>query len=76
MLPHFESIDELLVYFESDKAGHDFLAQRRWNGNVSCPYCGAGHSYFAKEKYICRDKICKKRFSLLKGTFLRNPELN
>ena len=38
-LRDFDSLFELIDYFDTEEKCQDYLATLRWNGKPECPYC-------------------------------------
>ena len=65
--------------FPDDKAAEKWFAETRWPDNPACPYCeslsvlsGAKHKTMP---YRCREKGCRKRFSVRTGTVMQDSKL-
>ncbi len=74
-LKDFGSITALVAQFRTEKSCREFLAEFRWHGNITCPYCGCKKVYHKKDgRYICKD--CKRTFSVLVGTVFQNTKVS
>jgi len=74
----FDSLYELLDYFDSEEKCIDYLAQLRWNGQPRCPYCGYEKSYEINtttrgKRWKCAQ--CHKRYSVRVGTIFEESKL-
>ena len=81
-----ELIDRFLdgdatAFFPSDAAADAWLCKHRWPNGVRCPHCGsdkvqdpAKHSSLPNAKR-CRNKACRKFFSVRTGTPLAASKL-
>lgn len=74
----FDSLFELLDYFDSEEKCTDYLALLRWNGKPECPYCANPKVYELNVKG--RDKRwkcskCRKQFSVRVGTIFEESKL-
>ena len=45
----FNSLIELVSYFNSDAVCRNFIKEQRWGNTVVCPYCGSLHCYTCKD---------------------------
>ncbi len=55
----------------------EIVAGERWPDGVECPHCGTGDPYFLKTRGIwkCRDRECRKQFSVKVGTIFEDSPL-
>lgn len=73
----FDSLFELIEYFESEQKCVEYLALLRWNGNTVCPYCNNDNCYSLKGKtkrYKCSK--CRKQFSVRVGTIFHDSKIS
>ena len=75
MLGQFKTLPQLLDYFRDEQVCKDYLAMHRWNGNITCPFCGHDHIYITNRGYKCASKACHKKFSVTVGTIFENTKL-
>ena len=68
------SLVEIMRMFPDDATAEAWFAEMRWPHGPACPHCGsinvldgAKHATMA---YRCREKGCRKRFSLKTGTVM------
>lgn len=74
----FASILEFQKEFNTDEKCREYLEQQRWNGTPACPFCGSlnVHRYTTdKRKFNCREKECKRIFSVTVGTIYENTKI-
>lgn len=74
----FDSLYDLLDYFDTEERCIDYLAQLRWNGEPQCPYCGHNESYVLNVKnrgkrWKCTK--CHKQYSVKVGTVFEESKL-
>ena len=73
------SLVELLRMFPDDAAAERFFTETRWPSGPHCPYCGSVNVLTgAKHKtmpYRCREKECRKRFSVRTRTIMEASNL-
>ena len=66
------SLKQLFQIFPDDSTAEKWFAQQRWLDGVHCPHCGSVNVQSgAKHKtmpYRCRERECRKRFSVRTGT--------
>ena len=73
------SLTKLFKMFPNDDAAEKWFAEQRWSKGPHCPYCGsvnvqsgAAHKTMP---YRCREKECRKRFSVRTGTCMEASNL-
>jgi len=74
----FKSILEFQKHFNTDEKCRQYLESQRWNGVPACPFCGSINVHrFATDKKIfkCREKECRKKFSVTVGTIYENTKI-
>ncbi|MCX6317075.1 MAG: IS1595 family transposase [Bacteroidetes bacterium] len=77
-MTHFKSLADVANYFNHEDKARTFLEKLRWpDGRIICPICGVRGAYRMGDckTYKCRDKDCKARFSVTKGTYFENTKL-
>ncbi len=73
-LYNFESLIELVIYFNDEKKCLEYLEEWLWDGNIRCPHCGFDKAYRFKDgvRFKCRN--CKTAFTAKIGTiFEKSP---
>ena len=65
--------------FPDDAAAEKWIAQCRWNGEPACPHCGSVNvqtgAKHPSQPYRCREKGCRKFFSVKTGTAMAGSNL-
>ena len=73
------SLIDLFKMFPDDAAAEAWFIRTRWPAGICCHYCGSERVLVgAKHKtmpYRCREKGCRKRFSVRTGTVLQSSKL-
>ena len=73
------STREFYKMFNEEKTEQWFIEQR-WPNGICCPYCGSLNvNTKAKHKtmpYRCRERECRKHFSVKVGTFMQSSPLD
>ena len=73
------SVAELIAMFPDDAAAERWFTEKRWPNGPHCPSCGSTNILSgAKHKtmpYRCREKECRKRFSVRVGTVMEGSNL-
>ena len=68
------SLVDLFRMFPDDAKAEAWFAGTRWPNGPACPYCGSAHvlsgAKHATMPYRCREKGCRKRFSVKTGTVM------
>src|ERR1700749_4520222 len=74
----FKSLLEFQKHFSTDEKCRLFLEDQRWNGTPACAHCGSTNVMrFSTNNRIfkCREKECRKKFSVTVGTIYENSKL-
>lgn len=74
----FKSVLEFQKDFNTEEKCRKYLEEQRWNGTIACPFCGSTHVMrFTNDKKIfkCKEKDCRKKFSVTVGTIYENTKL-
>lgn len=77
-MKEFKSIIEFQNHFNTEEKCREFLEFQRWGKTTACPHCGSTNVHrFANDKKIfkCREKECRKKFSVTVGTIYENSKL-
>ena len=68
------SLIELYRMFPDDETAEAWFVESRWPNGPACPHCGSTHvlsgAKHATMPYRCREKGCRKRFSVKTGTVM------
>lgn len=73
----FDSLFELLDYFNTEEKCIDYLAKVKWNGGVECPYCANDKAYrltTGRKNWKCSK--CRKQFSVRVGTMFEDSRIS
>lgn len=73
----FSNLKELMSHLSDEKRCRDYMEQMRWNGEPFCPHCNGTKPYKLKDgkTYRCREKSCKKDFTVTVGTVFENSKI-
>lgn len=76
-MKEFKSILEFQKHFDTDEKCREHLEQTRWNGTPACPFCGSinVHRFPNGKTFNCREKECRKNFSVTVGTIYENSKV-
>ncbi len=72
---NFKSLPQLLDYFKDEATCIEYYENIRWGGEVACPHCGGLNPYKTKRGHRCREKECKKDFTVKVGTIFENSKI-
>ncbi len=77
MKTNFKSVIELLDYYKDEATCKALLEQQRWNGKVTCPFCGSEKVYRIEngKRFKCGNPDCYKKFSVTVGTIFENTKI-
>jgi hypothetical protein len=58
-----KNLRELMSKLTSEDVCRSYMEQMRWNGNITCPHCGAHNPYRLRDgkTFRCKSKTCKNR---------------
>jgi len=73
----FNNLRELIATMPDEKTCRDYVIKERWNGNVTCPYCGFNKYYVIEggKRFKCGTKPCLRKFSVTVGTFMEDSNI-
>ncbi len=76
-LLEFKNLKELMTKLADENVCKAYMEQMRWGGEPFCPHCNATKPYKLKDgkNYRCRDKSCKKDFTVTVGTVFENSKV-
>ena len=73
------SVAELIAMFPDDAAAERWFTEKRWPEGPHCPSCGSTNvlsgAAHKTMPYRCREKECRKRFSVRIGTVMESSNL-
>ena len=75
-LSKFDSLFDLVVYFDTETKCRQFLKEQRWGNTVVCPYCGCTECYECGtdcKRFKC--KHCHDTFSVRVGTIFEDSNI-
>ena len=76
-LQKFNTLIDLLTYFNGEQVCREYLELVRWSGKLECPYKDCGHDkvfkYSNGKAYKC-DK-CKRQYSVKVGTIFEDSKV-
>jgi len=73
----FKNILDFQKEFSTEDKCLEYLEQQRWNGTPACPFCGSINvcRFATRKAFKCREKGCRKQFSVLVGTVYQNTKI-
>lgn len=70
---------KLMQMFPDDVTAEKWFAKQRWGNEPACPHCGSTNvqsgAAHPTMPYRCRERECRKRFSVRIGTVMQNSNL-
>ena len=73
------SLVDVMRMFPDDAAAEAWFAKERWGGEPCCPHCGSTNvltgAAHKTMPYRCRERECRKRFSVRVGTIMEDSKL-
>jgi transposase-like protein len=74
----FKNLKEMMEKLSDDRVARMHMEEMRWGGNPVCPHCGSSKPYILKDgkTYRCKDKTCKKDFTVTVGTVFENSKIS
>ena len=74
------SLREMFRKFPDSATAEAWFAERRWKGRPACPHCGSENvqsgAAHKTMPYRCRERECRKRFSVKTGTVMESSNLD
>ncbi|MYF93675.1 MAG: IS1595 family transposase [Gemmatimonadetes bacterium] len=70
---------KLMKLFPDDATAERWFAKQRWGNEPCCPHCGSTNVQTGAKHhmpYRCREKGCRKRFSVRVGTVMQDSKLS
>lgn len=73
----FNNLRELILSMPEEQTCRDYLANLRWKGVPTCPYCGHQKTYRIEndKRYKCANRYCYKKFSVTVGTVMEDSNI-
>ncbi|MBS1510691.1 MAG: IS1595 family transposase [Bacteroidetes bacterium] len=73
----FKNLRELITSMPDEKTCRDYVIKERWNGVISCPYCGCERVTVIEggKRFKCNHKDCRKNFSCTVGTIMEASKI-
>lgn len=72
---NFSTLQGVLDHFKDESVGLAYYEEIRWNGNPTCPHCGASKPYKTNRGYKCSNRDCRKKFTVRVGTIFENTKI-
>ncbi len=73
------SLVEVMNMFPDDDTAEKWFARNRWPNGIHCPACGSGDvqegTASRTQPYRCRERVCRRRFSVKTGTVMQSSNL-
>lgn len=73
----FKNLKDLMTRLADEQVCRQHVEEMRWGGDPFCPHCGSTKPYKLKDgkTYRCKDKTCKKDFTVTVGTIFENSKI-
>lgn len=73
----FKNYKELMAKLSDEKVCREAMEQWCWNGEPFCPHCNGTKPYKLKDGKTCRcrEKTCRKDFTVTVGTVFGNSKI-
>ncbi len=71
----FSSIYELMDYFSSEQVCLNYLTEKRWGGEISCPHCSYKKIYSFSDSKRFKCAACRKQFTAMVGTIFEDSKI-
>ena len=73
------TLTQLLEMFSTEEKAEAWFVAQRWPSGVACPFCGtlnvATVASRKPQPFRCREKVCRKSFSVKTGTVLHSSKM-
>lgn len=74
----FASVLQFQKHFNTEEKCRAYLEQQRWGNTPACPFCASTNVCRFQNnsrKFKCREKLCRKKFSVTVGTVYENTKI-
>ena len=73
----FRNLKDLMTKLSDENVARQHMEDMRWGGEPVCPFCEGRRPYKLKngKSYRCKEKTCKKTFTVTTGTVYENTKL-
>lgn len=68
-------VEFLTKRFPTEKSAEAFFAEKRWGGNITCPYCKNETIYQMKGSQPYKCAVCKRKFTAKTGTIMEGSHV-
>ena|SRR3990167_1796599 len=68
-------VEFLTKRFPDEEAAVKFFVEKRWNGNITCPYCKSETIYISKSKQPFKCGNCNRKFTAKTGTIMEGSPI-
>ena len=75
-MDNFNSIIELISYFDTENKCLEYLEQKRWNGSIICPHCKNDKYYRFKDRKRFKCASCREQFTAKIGTIFEDSKIS
>lgn len=72
---NFKSLPQLLDYFKEESTCIEYYENIRWQGEPTCPHCGADNPYRTTRGFKCSNNECYKKFTVKVDTIFHNSKI-
>ncbi len=66
---------EFFEQFPNERAALDYLEERRWQGQIECPYCESERTSRQRQYQYHQCKDCRKKFTVRTGTIFERSHI-
>jgi transposase-like protein len=75
MIEGFNSLIELIDYFDSEEKCIKHAQEKRWGGNITCPHCEHDKIYAFSDGKRFKCAKCRKQFTVCVGTMFEDSKI-
>lgn len=77
LIRDFKTLKDLMSHLSNEDVCREYMEMMRWNGQPFCPHCNGTKPYKLSDgkSYRCREKTCKKDFTVTVGTVFENSKV-
>ncbi len=75
-LKHFKTLFDLLTFFNDEQVCRDYLANIRWAGKPTCPYCKHDNCFKFSNGKVFKCAKCRTQFSVRVGTMFEDSKIS
>ncbi|MCP9770465.1 IS1595 family transposase [Lacihabitans sp. LS3-19] len=74
-MDNFDSLIDVISYFDTEIKALQYLEQKRWNGQPTCPHCSCSKVYRFSDQKRFKCASCREQFTAKVGTIFEDSKI-